>query len=117
MNIRTKLLLTGVLVTGAMTLSSYSVMAQGMMEDQPAATEVAIKGFCPVCVLNGMKVQGKDNFTSEYKGKIYKFPALAQQKLFVNDPDKYVADLDAKFAALKDDGMMKKEGGMMEGSH
>jgi YHS domain-containing protein len=79
---------------------------------------VAIHGFCPVCVLDGEKVKGKDEFTTEYKGKVYEFADFNAQKKFINDPEKYVANLDAKFNALKDGGMMKKEGGMMEeGSH
>jgi len=125
MNTKTKLLLTAVMVTAALTFSSHSVRAEGaegshgMMMDEKAekASGTAIHGYCPVCVINGMKVKGKDNFTTEYKGKVYKFASIDQQKMFLADPEKYVADLEAKFHALKDDGMMKKDGKMMEGSH
>ena len=87
--------------------------------------DVAIKGYCPVCVINmGVKVKGSDHFVTEYKGKVYKFVSIDQQKMFLADPEKYVKDLDAKFMAIKDDGMMKKDGKMMmdeshmeEGSH
>ncbi len=125
MNTKTKLLLTAVMATAVLTFLPYAVKAesmeggQGMMGDKDhGTTETAIHGFCPVCVINGMKVKGKDNFTTEYKGKVYKFAGIDQQKMFLADPEKYVADLDAKFNALKDEGMMKKDNGMMEeGSH
>ncbi len=96
--------------------SSYAAEgSHGMMENKES---VAIKGFCPVCVINGMKVKGSDHFVTEYKGKVYQFASIDQQKMFLEDPEKYVADLDAKFNALKDDGMMKKDDTMMpEGSH
>ena len=98
--------------------SSYSYAAEGshgMMENKES---VAIKGFCPVCVINGMKVKGSDHFVTEYKGKVYQFASIDQQKMFLENPEKYAADLDAKFNALKDDGMMKKDDKMMpEGSH
>jgi YHS domain-containing protein len=126
MNTKTKLLLTAVMASAALTFSPHTVMAvgmedsQGMMMDDKGhgMTETAIHGFCPVCVINGMKMKGKDNFTTEYNGKVYKFVGIDQQKMFINDPEKYVADLDTKFNALKDEGMMKKDRGMMEeGSH
>jgi len=63
--------------------------------------EVAIDGFCPVCVLSGEKVKGNDHFITEYKGKIYKFVGMTQQKEFLEDPEKYATDLDAKFQQLK----------------
>ncbi|MDE2026963.1 MAG: hypothetical protein KGJ11_00300 [Candidatus Omnitrophica bacterium] len=62
---------------------------------------VAIGGFCPVCVLDGVKTKGNDHFVTEYKGKIYKFAGFGPQKEFMEDPEKYVNDLDAKFQQLK----------------
>ncbi len=125
MNTKTKLLLTAVMVTAALTFSPHAVKAEsmegghGMMMDEKdhGASETAIHGYCPVCVINGMKVKGKDHFTTEYKGKVYKFAGIDQQKMFLEDPEKYVADLDTKFDTLKDESMMKKDGGMVEGSH
>ncbi len=119
MNTRTNVLLTAVMATALFTLTPNIVMAEkmegshGMMEQDKS---VAIKGFCPVCVINGMKVKGSDHFVTEYKGKVYKFPSIEQQKMFLADPEKYVQDLDAKFNALKDTEM-KKDNMMMEGSH
>lgn len=123
MNSKTKLLLTAIMATAVLTFVPYAVKAEdmenGMMNDTgQEVKEAAIHGYCPVCVINGMKVKGKDHFTTEYKGKVYKFASIDQQKMFLADPEKYVADLDAKFNALKDHGMMKKEDKMMEeGSH
>ena len=125
MNTKTKLLLTAVTATVALTFSPHAVKAEsmegghGMMMDEKdhGASETAIHGYCPVCVINGMKVKGKDHFTTEYKGKVYKFAGIDQQKMFLNDPEKYVADLDAKFNALKDEGMKKDSKMMEEGSH
>ncbi len=125
MNTNIKLLLTVILTTAALTFLPHVLRAegmeggQGMMEDKNhEAIDVAIHGFCPVCVINGMKVKGKDNFVTEYKGKVYKFAGIDQQKMFLADPEKYITDLDAKFNALKDDGMMKKGSNIPEeGSH
>ena len=105
-------------------VSSFAVEdSHGMMMEKNES--VAIKGYCPVCVINmGTKVKGSDHFVTEYKGKVYKFVSIDQQKMFLADPEKYVTNLDAKFNALKDDGTMKKDGKMMmdeshmeEGSH
>ena len=118
----TKLLLTVVMATAALTFVPYAVKAEdtgnGMMNNTgQEAKEVAIHGFCPVCVINGMKVKGKDTITAEFNGKIYYFAGEDQKKMFLADPEKYVTDLDAKFNALKDDGMMKKDENSIEGSH
>jgi len=130
MNTKTKLLLTAVMMTAALTFSAHTVRAQGNENGQgmmgngndSGAAETAIQGFCPVCVINGMKVKGKDNFTTEYNGKVYKFAGFDQQKEFINDPEKYVAGLDAKFNSINDNGMNKglsNQGGTTpeEGSH
>ncbi|MDE2026975.1 MAG: hypothetical protein KGJ11_00360 [Candidatus Omnitrophica bacterium] len=123
MNTKIKLLLTAVMAIAVLTFSPQAVRAQGVEDSQdkinngsPEATE-AINGFCPVCLINGKKVKGKDNFTTEYKGKVYKFAGFDQQKMFLADPDKYVTDLDAKFNALNDDGIIKKDNNWEEGSH
>ncbi len=126
MNTKFKLFLTAVFAGALLNLSSGAVLAEtmegshGMMEGSHGKMEenssVAIKGFCPVCVMNGMKVKGSDHFVTEYNGKIYKFPSIEQQKMFLDDPEKYVQDLEAKFDALKDDES-NKDKKMMEGSH
>lgn len=128
MNTKFKLFLTAVFAVAVLSFTSSAVRAEkmegshgkmegshGMMEDQ-GSTKVAIHGFCPVCVIHGKMMKGSDNFVTEYKGVVYKFPSIDQQKMFLDNPEKYVADLDAKFQALKKEGM-KKDGKMMEGSH
>jgi YHS domain-containing protein len=121
MNAKTKLLLTAVLAIAALSFSPQAVKAEGvegshgMMADQKQ-TGVGIDGFCPVCVIKGKMMKGSDNFVTEYKGVIYKFPSMAQQKMFLDNPEEYTANLQAKYEALKskDAGSDKK---MMEGSH
>ena len=121
MNTKSKVVLTAVMLTTVLSFTPNMARAEkmegshGMMmeEEGQGSSKVAIHGFCPVCVINGMKVKGSDNFTTEYKGKVYKFPSIEQQRIFLADPEKYVADLDAKFMALKEKSNEK----MMEGSH
>ena len=63
--------------------------------------EVAIEGNCPVCLSEGMEMKGKDEFMTEYKGKIYKFESMEHKNLFLADPEKYLKDLDAKYKAME----------------
>jgi len=121
MNKETKAVLMAVMVIAVFTFSPQTVKAEemegshGTMMEEKA--DVAIHGFCPVCVINGMKVMGKESISSEYNGKTYYFASEDQKKMFLADPEQYVDDLDAKFAALKEGSMIKKDGHMMEGSH
>jgi YHS domain-containing protein len=85
------------LATGFIALRPAISYAQ---EQEAAKPEVAISGFCPVCVLKGAAVKGSDNYVTEYKGKIYKFAGFDQQKMFIEDPETYTTDLDAKFRQL-----------------
>lgn len=72
--------------------------------------EVAIDGDCPVCMMAGMHAEGKDEFTTEYKGKVYKFENEEHKKAFLADPEKYVQGLDAKYEEMeKDEGSENKE--------
>jgi YHS domain-containing protein len=67
-------------------------------EQEAVKPEVAINGFCPVCVIKAGKLnKGSDHFVTEYKGKIYKFADFDTQKEFIEDPETYTTDLDAKF--------------------
>ena len=73
----------------------------------------AIKGYCPVCVVNGQLVKGKDDYTAEYDGTLYKFPGQKQKDMFLADPEKYTENLDNKFWNLKKKAKskyQKKEG-------
>ena len=73
-------------------------MMGDMKNDSKA--EVAISGFCPVCVIHGMKMKGSDNFTTEYQGKVYKFTNIETQKAFVNNPEENTKDLEAKLMKM-----------------
>ncbi len=109
MNTKTKLVLTAFAASTALVFTPHALKAQetggswGVADNkgQESMTPVAIDGFCPVCVLSGKKNKGNDHFVTEYKGKVYKFAGMKQQKEFLEDPEKYVADLDAKYKALK----------------
>lgn len=86
-----------------------------------AQADVAIDGHCPVCIIGGKVVGGNKNFATEYKGKAYYFVGFDQQKMFINDPEKYIANLEEKYQDLKtkSEGSHKAEGSPMmeEGSH
>ncbi len=80
--------------------------------------DVAIGGYCPVCILGGKYVKGDSKFSTEYKGKTYYFPGAEQQEKFVNDPETYVADIEAKYEALKAKSEASEKGsGMDKGSN
>lgn len=94
------------------TLFVFSLSVSTLLK---AATEedVAISGFCPVCVVNGMKVEGSDHFVTEYKGKVYRFAGFKQQKMFFESPDTYTKDIERKYMELEAKGGSQ----MGEGSH
>ena len=73
---------------------------KGNMADM-AKPEVAVEGHCPVCMMAGMHMEGKDEFTTEYKGKVYKFESEEHKKMFLADPEKYTKDLDMKYKAME----------------
>ena len=75
-------------------------MKGSSMADEKAG--VAIDGYCPVCITNGMYVKGSPKFSTEYKGKIYHFPGFDQQKMFITDPEAYIAGLEKKYKDLKE---------------
>lgn len=75
--------------------------------------KVAIDGYCPVCVSQGMPMKGNHKFVTEYRGKLYMFAGFKQQKMFFNNPESYVDRLDAKYKQL----MGNSKGSMQEGSH
>jgi YHS domain-containing protein len=86
---------------------------------------VSIDGYCPVCITKGKYVKGSPKFSTEYKGKVYYFPGFDQQKMFINDPETYIMDVEKKYQDLKKqaegsmmkDSSMKKGSSMPEGSH
>ena len=76
--------------------------------------DVAIDGYCPVCITKGKYMKGNPKFSTGYKGKVYYFPGFDQQKMFINDPEAYIQNLEKKYMDLK----MQSEGSpKAEGSH
>jgi len=85
-----------------------------MMEEKGS---IGIDGHCPVCISKGMVVKGSPKFSTEYKGKVYYFPGFEQQKMFINDPETYLANLEKKYKELKEQSMGSEKGsGAYKGS-
>jgi len=62
----------------------------------------AIEGNCPVALVEaGKAVPGYSQYTAEYKGKVYRFPGAQAKAMFLRNPEKYTADLEAKYQRLK----------------
>ena len=85
-------------------------MMNAEMKGDAAMPEVAMKGDCPICSMHSMDVEGKDEFQTEYKGKIYKFESEEHKNMFLAEPEKY--------AEKADEGMKadEKAGAMTEGT-
>jgi len=95
---------------------------QKQMKGSPSKkddTETALSGYCPVCLLDDALVEGKSNFVTEYKGKVYRFAGFEQQKKFLDDPEKYIQGAKKKLNELINKvkkGTYKGSGGY-KGSH
>lgn len=83
-----------------MMMKSDGMMKDTAMMGDNMKPQVAISGYCPVCLVHGKLNKGSDNFTTEYKGKVYKFTGIDMQKMFLKNPDKYTKDLDMKYKKL-----------------
>lgn len=117
-----KIVLTVFACVLSLSLAANSFASEGdqmkgsSMSDEKAS--VAIDGFCPVCISKGMVVKGKPKFSTEYKGKVYYFPGFEQQKMFINDPESYIADLEKKYKELKEKSQGSGKGsGTYKGSY
>ena len=78
----------------------------GLISSSYAAPKAAIYVYCPVFITKVMYGKGNSNFVTEYEGKAYYFAGLDQQRIFINDPETYTANLEKKYYHLK----MKAEG-------
>lgn len=54
----------------------------------------ALDGYCPVAYKFGKAVKGKPEFTSDYEGKRYQFPAAEAKQMFDKDPTAFVVAYD-----------------------
>ena len=98
-----------------MKMDSNSTMDMKGKTVDMAKPEVAVEGHCPVCMMAGMHMEGKAEFTTEYRGKIYKFESDEHKKMFLADPEKYAKDLDAKYKAMEsEEGAEKMEAAPMK---
>lgn len=74
--------------------ASGQVHAQSGSKGSVAKSNVALEGYCPVCVGDMNKwVPGKKEIQATYDGKTYYFPSEKQKQMFVADPAKYVPAL------------------------
>ena len=88
-------------IAGMFSPSSF-VLAQSGTKSPPATNrtvqnggstskqaDVALSGYCPVCVLDMKKwVKGDPRFNVVQDGKTYLFPSDEQRQLFLKNPDK-----------------------------
>ena len=123
---RSNILLIALVLALGFSSSAYAGEGSHMEDGSMKAGkgEVAIDGYCPVCITMGKYVKGDPQFSTEYKGKVYYFPGFDQQKMFINDPETYIAKLEMKYQDLKKQtegsGMIKdsyKGSGMMKDSN
>jgi len=57
---------------------------------QAPGQNVALEGYCPVCVVEMKKwVRGDARFAARFDGRVYYFPGEEQQQMFLANPVKY----------------------------
>lgn len=104
--------------------------AAGMKESAAAVKEnaaqmgdVAIDGFCAVCLAGGKMVKGVAEHSYVYEGKTYYFPTEEIKQEFISNPASYLENLESRFMEMKSsmsEGMkdMKESShGMKEAAH
>lgn len=69
-------------------------MAKDAMKAQPA-----IGGFCPVCLIHGMKMKGSSDYMAEYEGKEYVFSSQEMKDEFMKDPKTVSMEAQKKYDA------------------
>ena len=83
------------IATNAFLLAGFeSADAQPASNSRSVESNVALEGYCPVCVVEMKKwVRGTSEHTVNYDGKTYAFPGAQQKQMFLADPAKYVPAL------------------------
>lgn len=87
------------LIVGSSTLYAQSgsrqpSRVQGSTMRPLAASQAAMDGYCPVCIIEMKKwVKGNAAISASYDGKTYYFPGQEQKAMFLADPAKYVPAL------------------------
>jgi len=84
-----------ILMAAAVLLAgNSSATAQKSAGAQSAKSDLALEGYCPVCIVAMKKwVRGKSEHQTTYDGKTYYFPGEKQKEMFLADPAKYVPAL------------------------
>ena len=92
-NYRRRAVLTVMAVSMLLAVAG-SVAAQTAPKSKPAKSNLALEGYCPVCIIAMKKwVRGKSEHQTTYDGKTYYFPSEKQKEMFVADPAKFVPAL------------------------
>ncbi|HYF51159.1 MAG TPA: hypothetical protein VEJ63_17220 [Planctomycetota bacterium] len=77
--------------------------------DEAADPPVALRGHCPVCLIDADHVSpGKQEFSSTYKGYKYLFPRKRTKDKFDANPDRYAIQLDGYSPVSRADGKDEK---------
>ncbi|QDV21901.1 hypothetical protein [Aureliella helgolandensis] len=77
--------------TKAPPTTAARIQGSGTTQGQ---SQVALGGYCPVCVIDMKKwVQGDPRFSVSQDGKTYLFPGEEQRRSFLNNPNKYTPAL------------------------
>lgn len=73
--------------TKAAPAAGSQVQGSGTAASQ---SQVALSGYCPVCVLEMKKwIKGDPRFSVTQDGKTYLFPGEEQRQMFLKNPNKY----------------------------
>lgn len=90
-------------------------MKAGAVMGTDMKAEPAIGGFCPTCLIHGMKMMGTAEYTTVYEGKTYMFSTGEMKKAFDENPAENAKEAQMKFDAMKTDAMATKDGMMEDG--
>lgn len=77
----------------------WGVLSAEGSSSEPAPAEeeqgpvLALKGLCPVCLVNGKEVEGKEEFASTYGDFIYRFPDADTKAKFDASPASYAIQM------------------------
>ena len=90
----------GMMKDSMMKADSMAEKGEAMAKDAMKA-EPAIGGFCPTCLIHGMKMKGSPEYTAEYEGKTYMFTSQEMKDYFMKDPKVNSMEAQKKYDAEK----------------
>ncbi|MGE4159648.1 MAG: hypothetical protein AB7F75_11205 [Planctomycetota bacterium] len=86
-----------------LTLGWQALAAEGSGSavEEEEGPVLALKGLCPVCLVGGKEVEGKEEFSSTQGDFIYRFPDAETKKKFDENPAKYAIQMDGLCVVCK----------------